>query len=142
MDLIKAREEAYKLANSKYEPGKVNYTKYSPIYIASTSNVKDTLSLYKNYKSVLTIGSTGAHAFEAALNGATKVDMFDINELQKIYYELLKTAITVLNYEEFVKYFTLEDTKTIFKKEKIRNLISNEMYEKLAFFYQKKSILF
>lgn len=133
-ELIKARDEAYKLATSRYESENPNHSKYSSIYLASTANVKDTLAIYDNYKSVLTVGGTGAHGFEAALNGAKKVDMFDINVLQRIYYELLYTAIIYLDYEEFIKYFTLQEQKEVFQKDEISNLISNEMYEKLVCF--------
>lgn len=76
-----ARDTAFKLASTPYVADNPIYTKYSPIYIAATSNVKGTMNLYQNYDSVLAVGSTGAHGYEAALNGASRVDLFDINEL-------------------------------------------------------------
>lgn len=142
MDLRKAREAAYQLAqeeayaeairNQRFK--KTEFSKYSPIYLTATSNVKGLLSLYKDYESVLTVGSTGALGFEAAINGAKKVDMFDINKLQKIYYELLKTAITYLDYEEFIHYFSHEKLPKQFRKRDINNLVSTEMYEKIKDF--------
>lgn len=133
-DLLKAREEAFKLASETYKPGQTTYGKYSPIYLASTANGKDTMNLYKDYESVLTLGATGALGFEASLHGAKKVDMFDINELQRLFYEYMKTAITHLKYEEFIKYFTLQEQKMLFQKKEISNLLSNELYDKLQFF--------
>lgn len=130
-DLLLAREQAFRLASSGHEHDSNSYTKYSPIYLASTSNVKSTLDLYDHYEKVLTVGGTGAHGYEAALNGAKKVDMFDINELQRIFYEYMNTAIMYLDYEDFVKYFTLKEQREIFKKSDIDNLLSNELFQKL-----------
>ncbi len=134
MDLLQTRNAAYRLATKPYIPGNTDFGEYSSIYLASTSNVLDTLALYKDYESVLTIGGTGAHGFEAALHGAKKVDMFDINELQRMFYELFKTAITFLDYKDFIKFFTLKEQNMFFKKDDIKNLISNEMYEYLRLF--------
>ncbi len=69
MDKKKVRAEAFKLATAFDEVKQAKYTECSPIYIASTSNVRDTMALYKDRKSVLSVGSTGAHGFEALLTG-------------------------------------------------------------------------
>lgn len=142
MDLLKAREVAFELAQQDaYKTAcetrcfqDANFSKHAPVYISATSNVKGLLALYKNYKRVLTVGGTGALGLEAAINGAKKIDMFDINELQKIFYELFETAITYLEYEEFIQYFSLEKLPKWFRKKDIDNLISTEMYEKLKEF--------
>lgn len=129
---LRAREEAFRLAKSKYMVGDTTYTEYSPVYLGATSNVKGTMSLYKGYENVLAIGATGAHGYEAALNGAKKVDMFDVNELQRIFFEYMKTAIMFLSYEDFIKYFTLKEQKMLFQKKDIANLLANELYPQLA----------
>ncbi len=132
VDLKQTRDMAFKLAaqrNNKIE--KTIYDGYSSIYLASTSNVKDTFKLYDNYQKVLSIGSTGAHGFEALLNNASQVDLFDINELQRIYYELMKTAIMILKYEDFIKYFTLKIHKDYYTQSEIKDLLSHELYEKI-----------
>lgn len=132
VDLKQTREMAFKLASQRYDNfGKTTYDEYSPIYIASTSNTKDIFKLYINYQKVLAVGSTGTHGFEALLNNSTHVDLFDINELQRMFYELMKTAIMVLKYEDFIKYFTLKVQKVIFNREQIKDLLSNELYEKI-----------
>lgn len=132
VDLKQARDIAFKLASQRYDYNeKVAYDNYSPIYLASTSNVKDTFKVYNNYQKVLAVGSTGAHGFEALLNDATHIDLFDINELQRMFFELMKTAIMVLKYEDFIKYFTLKVQKNIFKIDQIKDLLSNELYEKI-----------
>jgi len=134
--LYEARSEAFKLASNSYDEFLGNnriHSKYSPIYIATTSNVVETLKLYKNYERVLTVGGTGAHAYEALLNGAKEVDIFDINELQRLYFEYMKTAIIYLKYEDFIKHFTLKEQKTVFERREIKDFLSNELYYQLSF---------
>ena len=131
---IQTRNAAFKLANERYKPGEPVFGHYSPIYIAATSNVKDTINLYQNYDSVIFVVSTGAHGYEALLNGATKVDMFDVNELQRLFFEYMKVVITYLSYEEFIKFFTLKKQSTVMKRSDIKNLLSEELYSQLAYF--------
>ena len=40
VELLKLREQAFKLANSKYKVGNTDFTQYSGIYLAPTSNTK------------------------------------------------------------------------------------------------------
>lgn len=127
-------EDAFKLASTPYKAGNTEFATCSPIYIAPTSNVKDTLALYSNYQRVLAVGSTGAHGYEALLNGAKQVDLFDVNKLQRLYYEYMKTAIIQLKYEDFMKHFTLKEQQDVMPVHKYSNLLSNELYDKLVDF--------
>lgn len=131
ISIDKAREQAFKLATSTYRMGNSDFQEYSSIYLASTANVKGTMNLYKGTQKVLSVGETGAHGYEAALNGATKIDLFDINELQRLFFEYMKTAIMVLSYQDFIKYFTLNTQSQHFQKRDIKNLLANELYDKL-----------
>lgn len=134
--IFNIRKEAFKLAASQPEASDViedpMYQKYSSIYIAPTANVVDTMKLYKDYSEVLSVGSTGAHCYEALLNGAKKVDMFDINELQKLYFEYMYTAIMHLDYEAFIKHFTLATKTSFMHKNEIKDLLSEELYNKIV----------
>lgn len=136
-NLLEAREKAFELVTTPHKNENISFNQYSSIYMASTSNVIDTMSLYNDYKKVLAVGSTGAHGYEALLNGATKVDLFDINELQRLYFEYMKTAIIHLKYEDFIKHFTLKYQKNIFQKSEISDFLSNELYSKLSPFVPK-----
>lgn len=82
------------------------FTSYSPIYVAPTSNVKDTVKLYNNVKKALVVGSQGALIYELLLNGTTEIDCFDKNILQYLYYELLKTSIMYDDFKDFELNFT------------------------------------
>lgn len=132
INIYQARDMAFKLASERYIPGTTNYTSFSPIYIAATSNVTSMVQLYQNYNSVLSVGGTGAISYEVALNGAKNVDLFDVNFLQKLYFEYMKTAITYLDYKTFIKHFTLPIQKIGFTRMDLQNLLSNELYDKLV----------
>ena len=79
-------------------------------------------------KKVLTVASSGDQILSCALNGAKKIDAFDINPFQ-IYYSKLKiAAIKALNVKEYNNYFFNKDYKSIFSKElykKIRLYLDN-----------------
>lgn len=141
MDTFNARMEAFRLAKEKYHAGDTTHSKYSSIYIAPTSNVKDALKQYKDYKNVLSVGGTGAYGYEAALNGAQKVDMFDTNILQRMYYEILQMAIYLFDYEDFIKHFSIINTEELAQKRNVgyqvcnvKDFLSNECFRKLAWY--------
>ncbi len=124
-------KDAMKLVKQDAIPfAKEGFSTCSPVYLATTSHVKNTLGLYDGYRDVLAICSTGAHAYEALLHGARCVDVFDINQLQLIYFLFMKTAITVLPYEEFVLYFSLGDSEDL----DTSHLLSVDLYSKLEEF--------
>ena len=133
MDNIKKiREEAFLLANTEYEAGNPIYTKCSPIYLAPTGNVKDMMKIYSEATDVLTVGGSGSFGFEAALNNAHSVDMFDINALQKLFFEMIFMAIKHMEYDEFVKYLSLKEQFPMMKKDCIKNYVSNDFFEKIS----------
>ncbi len=92
------------------------------------------MDLFPDKKEVLTVGATGALGFEAALRGAEKVDMFDINILQRMYFEIMKAAIKVFPYEKFMQHFTLREQcmmmDCVMDKD-LYDLLSRHMFETL-----------
>lgn len=130
-DIFQLRKEAFLLSQKNYVPGNPVYSKYSSIYIAPTGNVVDTMKLYPYAKKVLAVGGMGAFGFEAALNGAEKVDLFDINELQILFFEVVKTAITVFDHPTFLRHFTLEKQEYLMPVHFLKDLLSNEFFIKL-----------
>lgn len=85
------------------------FSSYSPIYLAPTSNLKDMVNLFnvnKDNKSALVVGSQGGLAFELLLKGYKKIDCFDKNILQYMYFELILVAIKNLTFEGFTKFLT------------------------------------
>lgn len=130
-DLKEIREEAFKLAEKPYISGNPTYTKCSPIYLAPNENIKESISLTKHAKKVLTVDGMGAFGFESILNGAKKVDFFDINELQILFSKMALTAIAHLSYEDFIKHFTLPKQEAKMPISVLKNLLSDEMYFKI-----------
>ncbi len=123
--------KALEMASIKNMCGDGEHNLTSSIFFASTTNVKDTLKLYKDYDSVLSLGATGSVAYEALLNGASSVDMFDINYFQKVFYLYMQCAIKYLDYEDFIKHFTMLEDVNCFTKDNVKDIISHDLFDKL-----------
>lgn len=72
-------------------------------------------------KSVLAVTSSGDHYFNCLINGAKRVDLFDINKITIFVLKLKKSAIEVLELDEFLAYFNLWNS----------HIFSYEIYQKL-----------
>lgn len=106
INIDEAITQSIKLSNQPIEAVEKNFTNYSPIYIAPTSNIIDTIGLYDNVESALTVGSSGSFPYELALNGTKKIDCFDKNILQYLFFELIDAGIKNLDYNQFINNFT------------------------------------
>ena len=89
-----------------------NFTDYSfqdslPVYLFTNENISGVLATAGNIsdKRVLTVASSGDHAFESYLAGASHVDTFDINSHQKNILELKTHMIKHLSYGDFMNFF-------------------------------------
>lgn len=78
-----------------------------PVYLFSNENIAGYLRGFGDLSGqrVLTVCGAGDHAFEAYLAGASYVDTFDINSLQKCVFELKSHMIRNLEYEKFMNFF-------------------------------------
>lgn len=122
---------AFNLASTPYHMERPVFTSATSIYMGPTSNVKGACKIVGSAESVLAVGGMGAIGYEMALNGAKKIDLFDINIFQKMYAELVKAAVMHLDYETFMKHFTLLYQNNMMPIEAIRDLLSLEIYLKL-----------
>ena len=91
------------LGGGNWEPHRDN----GPVYLFTNENIAGYMNRMSNINGgrVLTVGASGDHAFEAYLRGASHVDMFDINSLQKSVIELKTHMIRNLDYDDFLEYF-------------------------------------
>ena len=129
---VRTTLEAINLVRKAYNPFEVKYGSHASIYIAPTGNVKDMMAEFKKAKRVLAVGGAGAFGFEAGINDAEVVDMFDCNVLQKHFYELVKASITILPYEEFMDYFTLKTQGEMQPIVEWRNLLAPDLLFKVG----------
>ena len=108
-DVDKAVYETFKVAESK-KGLEDTFGTYAPIYLGPTGNTKDTIGLYTpkghNIESALVVGAQGSFAHELALNDVKKIDCFDKNILQYLYYALIEAAICNIDFDEFLHNFT------------------------------------
>lgn len=136
MDINQIKSKTLELASQlsvPFDTDDMYFGCCSPIYLATTSNVRNTLSVYNNYCNVLAVGGTGAHGYEALIHGAKKVDLFDINELQRLYFLYMKTAIMILPYEDFIRYFTFNINDDNFCGD-INIFLNSKLFKKLEKF--------
>lgn len=112
-DVDKAVYETFKVAESKIGV-EDSFSNYSPIYLAPTGNTKDAVVLYTkevhNIESALVVGSQGSFAYELALNGVKKIDCFDKNILQYLFFALYNATIKNIDFKEFITNFTSKKT--------------------------------
>ena len=85
----------------------IKYDDNSPVFLFTNENVQEYIvkSGGTKNKNVLTVASSGDHAFEALLAGAKLVDTFDINKMQKAVVDLKSKMIQHLDYSEFMDFF-------------------------------------
>lgn len=65
-------------------------------------------------KRILAVGGCGDHYFNARLNGASSVELFDINYLSKFIIALKKAGFEYLDYDVFCTFFGLYNIHKIF----------------------------
>ena len=93
-----------------------SFDKYGPVYPYSNENLDKLFSCVDVCgKDVLTVASSGDHAFYSYNNGANRVDLFDINILTKYYYYLRMWVI------KYFDNFYFDNYKLSKKDESIRN---------------------
>ena len=86
-------------------------TRSDLIYKFTTENISGYINNFnlKN-RSFLTVGSSGDQAINANFYGCNYVTVVDLNKYTEHYYCLKKAAIIALNYEEFLCYFSLNNS--------------------------------
>lgn len=105
----------------------------SSVYLFTNENIAGYIQGL-NPGRVLTVASSGDHAFEAYLAGATHVDTFDINSYQRHVLELKTHMIRGLPYHDFMDFFF--DKKNFFNP-KIIAMISDNFSMGLRHFMTK-----
>ncbi len=110
IDIDEAIAETMKIIKNNQSNQEDTFSKYSPIYMAPTGNVTDAVNLYKNnipnIDNALVVGTQGSFAYELALNGVKKIDCFDKNILQYLYFTLYNIALMTCDYKDFIDNFT------------------------------------
>lgn len=108
---------------------------YAPCYRWSTENL---IGYYDQLdfkgKDVLSVASSGDHAFNAFLAGAKSVETFDVNRLQRYIQELKLTAIKALDHNTFITYFNHSDYHAIFSK-KIYQQFREKLPDDIRYFW-------
>ena len=80
-----------------------------------------------NDANVLTVLGSGDQYFQAILDGAKNVDVFDINYIAWLHFLLKFTAIRTLSYEEFTQMFIIDNLNNLAIYGKLRNFLPDEV---------------
>ena len=80
------------------------FSDFNIVYPTTTENIKSTYALYDlKGKNILTVMSSADHVFCAMVDGARKIDAFDINYLTEYYYYFKKAIAETFDLDEFKK---------------------------------------
>lgn len=101
---------------------------YNRVYDFTNENVSCLKDLYhfENSK-VLTVVGSGDQFFASVLNGAKKVDLFDINPTSYLYFLLKFYSIRELTYEEFYEFLVLKKFNNLRIYMKLESLLPKEV---------------
>ena len=98
------------------------------VYGFTNENVR----VFSNYfdfndANVLTVLGSGDQYFQAILDGAKNVDVFDINYIAWLHFLWKFTAIRTLSYEEFIQMFIIDNLNNLAIYGKLRNFLPDEV---------------
>lgn len=119
-----------------------NFEEYAAFYYFSNEQINRIFSQinFENYHTMLSVLSSGDHAFNAIYHGIDIVDTFDVNRMTE-YYALgfKKRAIECLNFEQFCLLYTLNgrDKKLLDLEDEVINNMDHE-YKKFWKTYKYK----
>lgn len=129
---------------------RVTFSKYSKIYSFSTENLAEMFNkIDVSNKKVLVVQSSGDHAINALLNGASRIDCFDINIVTKYYFNLklavLKTFPNVFDFYNFLycssRCFLLEAYEMIRENMSFEDRVFFDSVYKFDLFFKNSKFL-
>ena len=112
----------------------------SSVYLFTNENISGCQKCLGNLNGarVLTVASSGDHAFEAYMNGASHIDMFDINSYQRNVVELKSHMIRRLPYSDFMDFFF--DKKNFWNPKIIAPIAANFSPELTSFMHDYETL--
>ena len=114
-----------------------NFNVLSTIYSFTTENISgyfDYLNFFNT--DILTVAASGDHIINAFYKGAKEVYGFDINYLALVFTELKLVALQNLEFEEFLKFFMINEEDDV---KKSRKVLDYDIYEEKIKKYLSKS---
>ena len=152
MKSIESREFTQKIASSDIDFCLANantrklmdfegefFRKNPHFYMNSSDNVLLPVSkLVKEGSRVLTVGASGEYMLDSILYGAKDVVNYDINSIQYYVCCLKLWAIQVLDYKEYIDFFTNFRTSNIYLDYKVFDKIISQFETESAYPFWKK----
>lgn len=120
IDAKEAIQSAREAINLQLKKPDCSFQKYSLLYCNSNENLTSMMSnLIKEGDSVLTVASSGDHYLSSVLYGATRTDIFDINQLTYYFTYFKIASLMILDLEEYRAFLEIGPhllDKTIYQK--------------------------
>lgn len=116
-----------------------SFVTYDSSYLFTTENISGYMPQMQD-KKVLTVAASGDHYFNALLNGARDISLFDINKLTMYVLKLKKKAIELLSFDEFLLFMGLSKYEWILDYGiycKIRDYLEKDVREYWDYVYSK-----
>jgi len=128
------KEEKLALATKLCDKRNFFFTKtdFNKIYPFTTENISGYIDEFDlNNKSLLTVGSSGDQAFNAALNGCKDITILDKSPFTREFFYLKKAALLSLDIDDFINLFSLKtkQKKETFNYDDIETVLSTLMYD-------------
>ena len=90
------------------------FGKFAPIYSFTTESIAGYMPKLKiSGANVLTIAGSGDHIINSILCGGAEVFAFDVNYIALLYVELKLVALENLTFQEFLRYFMINESGDI-----------------------------
>lgn len=122
----------------------IKYLGFYQLYPFTTENISGYINEFNlKDKKLLTVGSSLDQSFNALLKGCKDQTIYDICPFIKYYFNLKKTAIEVLSYEEFCLFFNYKKfIVEYYEKSKIaKKMFENNMIFNLTIYNKLKEQL-
>ena len=91
--------------------------RFKLIYKFTTENIAGYINVFDlKDKTLLTVGSSGDQIINSNFCGCNDVTVIDLNSFTYHYFNLKKAALFTLNYEDFLKFFSLPNNECFMPK--------------------------
>lgn len=115
---------------------------FRKVYRFTNENVASFNELYNfDNAKVLSVLGSGDQYFASLLNGASDIELFDINNLAWDYFVLKYYGIKILSYEEFINYFVVNKLDDYEYFGKLKKYLPFSIFNKLEHLYSKNGKL-
>lgn len=115
---------------------------FRKVYNFTNENLNSLNSIYNfDNAKILSVLGSGDQYFTSLLNGASDIELYDINNLTWYYFVLKYYGILILNYDEFYDYFIVNNLDIYECFNCLKKYLPFSVLNKLEYLYSKNKKL-